>query len=152
VVHCRGEEDAVRHRRRWVLGGIAAVALVPFALWSNGLQGVGPWGDQLGYRTSWINPISYSTSKEAPLTLTVLFPWAEKGYCGGQFSVQVRETQTSVLVEQVKSQAPKGMCADMAGGGVISVSAILLRPLGTRSVLRVSDQQPLSYVPNPSAP
>jgi hypothetical protein len=130
---------------------IAAVALGGIALWSNGLQGVGPLGDRLGYRTSWIDPTAYSTSKDAPSTLSVLFPWAEKGYCAGQFSVQVRETQTSVFVEQVKSQAPKRICPDIGGGGVISVTAILSRPVGTRSVVRVSDQRPLSYVPNPSA-
>jgi len=139
-------------RRRWVVGVMAAPALVAFALWSNGLLGVGPLGEQLGFRTTWIDPIGYTTAKDAPTTLTVLFPWPENGFCAGQFTVQVHETPTSVLVDQVKSSAPKRICPDIGGGGRLPVAATLSQPLGTRSVVRASDQKLLRYVPDTRDP
>ena len=72
--------------------------------------------------------------------------------CAGQFTVQVHETPTSVLVDQVKSAAPKRICPDIGGGGRLPVAAILSQPLGKRSVVRASDQQRLSYVPDNSVP
>jgi len=135
-------------KRRWVWGFAAAVAGVTFVLWSSGLQGIGPLGDALGNKTSWIRPSAYTTSTTATPTLTVIFPWNENGFCYGQFSVNVEETETSVLVDDVESRSAHHDCADIASGGrVATVIASLARPLAGRSVVRADDLHPLAYVP-----
>jgi hypothetical protein len=79
-----------------------------------------------------------------PLALAVLFPWAEEGYCSGQFRVTAQETPSRVTISQVRNEDPlfslERTCAGIGvSGGLASTEVILQSPLANRAVYRAVD-------------
>lgn len=83
-----------------------------------------------------------------PNVVMVVFPWAERDFCPGQFKVTAAETPTLVTVSQVSNREPSirlvGGCAGVGSDGVsASVELRLAGPLGDREVVRAVDGQQL---------
>ncbi len=79
-----------------------------------------------------------------PLTLVVLFPWPEEGFCSGQFRVTAQETSSTVTISQVHDTDPLFSLHRDCGGigvrdGLASAEVTLQAPLGDRPVGRAVD-------------
>lgn len=74
-------------------------------------------------------------------TVDVGFPWAEQGYCAGQFQVSASETSTVISVGSVISRTyTEGICAGMGSNGIWATAPLSLKSaIGKRSVIRKSD-------------
>jgi len=73
--------------------------------------------------------------------LTVVFPWHHNGWCAGQFTVRVDESDTEVSVANVLNNGtPSQQCADVGSDGQhASVDVTLDSKLGDRKVVRLPD-------------
>jgi hypothetical protein len=71
----------------------------------------------------------------------VAVTWTEAGWCLGQFQAQAKETSTEVRLGAVISREhSQGACAGMGTGCNMAWAYLTLKsPLGTRTVVRISD-------------
>ena len=131
-----------------VLGAavLAAVGVLAFA----GYEGIGPLVSRLGVIITRVAPEAVMGLGPAgdPLTVTILFPWPDEGFCSGQFTVSATETDQEVRVGDVTSREyRRGSCAGMgAKDGMAGVGLTLDRPVRDRLVVRVSDGMALALV------
>ncbi len=126
---------------------LAAVGVLAFA----GYEGIGPLAPRLGVIVTHVTPEAVMGPGSAgdPLSVTILFPWPEDGFCSGQFTVAATETDQEVRVSDVTSREyRRGSCAGMgANDGTAGVVLTLDRPVGDRLVVRVRDGMALAVVP-----
>lgn len=125
--------------RAWV----AVILLVGAGLVAAGYLGRGPLAALAGVRVTHVEVEGVrglSTSGD-PLVLVVVFPWPHDGFCSGQFTASVQETDREVRVGQVTSVEHRGgACAGLGTqNGWAGASLTLDRPVGTRAVVRASD-------------
>lgn len=126
-------------RRRW-MAALSAIALV------LGLLAATPVLRQLlfgGPADVSIQPRFASPLGESgdPLVVMIGFPWAEDGYCSGQFQVKATETPMEVRVGTVISRTYSRVpCAGIGTYAGQAWAELTLRsPLGARTVIRASD-------------
>jgi hypothetical protein len=121
--------------KRWFgILGILSIVLAAIMLATVALNRLG---------TTRIEPQDYALLGEGgdPLVVMVGFPWAEDGFCSGQFTIEVTETATEIRVGAVVSRNVHiGACAGIGTlDGRAAVGAFLSAPLGDRRVIRASD-------------
>jgi hypothetical protein len=97
----------------------------------------GPVSEQ-SIQPEFITPIGADGSL---LNVDVGFPWAEKGYCAGQFQASASETSTQISVGAVISRTyGEGICAGIGSNGRWASAPLSLKsPIGNRSVVRRGD-------------
>ncbi len=138
--------------RRLVALPVAAVLAVAGALALAGHEGIGPLAPRLGVVVTQVVPEAVLGPGSAgdPLTVTILFPWPEDGFCSGQFTVSATETDAQVRVSDVTSREyRRGSCAGLGTkDGTAGVELTLDRPWGGRAVVRAGDGAPLAVVPD----
>ena len=136
--------------RRVVVAAVATALVAAAALIVAGYEGRGPFAARLGVTVTHVQPtgIRDPATSGDPLTLLVVFPWPEAGFCSGQFTVSVRESDRQVQVGEVTSTEHRnGTCAGLGTlNGRAVVAAELAEPLGGRAVVRASDGAPLLVV------
>lgn len=120
-----------------VLVGVGAL-VVGLLAW----MGRGPFSNEPRQLT--FSPIEARTLGEGGdlQVIVIVFPWPEDGFCSGQFSVSAQESETSVVVGQVKGSEwrPGELCAGLGSDGRVAAVDLTLRaPLGQRVVFRAVD-------------
>jgi hypothetical protein len=97
----------------------------------------GPVSEQ-SIKPEFISPIGLDGSL---VNVYVGFPWAEQGYCVGQFQVSASETSAQISVGAVISRTYRqGICADVGSNGRWTTAPLSLKaPIGKRAVVRRSD-------------
>ena len=138
-------------RTRPAAVAVVAVGLVvALALVLAGYEGRGPLAGRLSVTVTHVQPVGIRDpgTSGGPLTLLVVLPWPREGFCAGQFTVSVRESDRQVQVGEVTSvEHRNGSCAGLGTlNGRAAVAASLTTPLGDRAVVRASDGAPLPVV------
>jgi hypothetical protein len=116
--------------------------LVAALLVYAGYQGSGPLSS-LGVEVRQVEPTGYRLLGEGgePKVIVVVVDWPEDGFCSGQFSVPVTQSDDEVRVGIVTSREHRnGSCAGLGTvDGTAGVDVMLDEPLGDRVVVRASD-------------
>jgi hypothetical protein len=142
-----GMRELDRPRRGWpawltwllVSAGVLAVLVVVAGLFG----GVGPLRS-LGMGTTSLQPVGYRpTVDDSVIQIAVTLP--STGLCrDDQISVKAFERGNRVEVESSVTRSRTAGCAVMTiGGDVRWVDLQLGQPLGSRTVIRTSDREPL---------
>ncbi len=134
-------------RRRWpawltwvLVSGVVLVALVVAA---GFVGGVGPLG-RLGQTTADLSPVGYRpTPNDRVIQVSVAMP--PSGLCRDDLvDVTAFERSNRVEVESTVTRPRDDSCVVATiGGDVTWVDVELDEPLGSRSVIRATDRQPL---------
>ena len=125
----------------WLIGIVLiAVALVVIA---GFVGGVGPLRF-LGTTSVVVQPVSYRGVADST-TIEVSIAMPESGLCReDEIALTAFERSNRIEVEAAISRARSGQCTVTSMGGDLRWTSVeLTQPLGERTVIRVSDREPL---------
>lgn len=131
----------------WLLAGVAVVLVLVVA--AGFVGGVGPLRT-LGLATSPLEPVQYRpTATDTIIQVAVAMP--PSGLCrDDEVSVIAFERSNRVEVESSVTRSRRSSCpVTIIGGDLRWVDVELDDPLGSRTVIRLSDREPLAREATP---
>src|SRR5690349_15261237 len=129
-------------RRSIAIGAIAIAALAAIFVYASRGQ---IWQSRVIEGTFDPEFVVPASGQEDPHDVGVGFRWPERGFCLGEFRVNIAETATEVRVGQVvRHVSAAGTCAGVGTNGRSAIAHETLKsPIGSRLVVRASDGLPL---------
>jgi hypothetical protein len=129
-------------RRSIAIGAIAIAALAAIFVYASRGQ---IWQSRVIEGTFDPEFVVPASGQEDPHDVGVGFRWPERGFCLGEFRVNIAETATEVRVGQVvRHVSAAGNCAGVGTNGRSAiVHETLKSAIGSRLVVRASDGLPL---------